>query len=83
MATVKVKVLMRHPLLEDVVPGEVIELDDKLIKALDTAVDAHPDAVANPTVVRDGDGKPVDLELEKHLAREKARETAAKAKLQK
>jgi hypothetical protein len=83
MATVKAKVLMRHPLLEDVVPGEVIEIEEKLVKALDTAVDAHPDAVSNPTIVRDEAGNPVDLELEKHFAREKAKETAAKAKLQK
>lgn len=79
MSKVKAKVLMRHPLLEDVIPGEVIELDEKLVKALDTAVDAHPDAVANPTVVRDEAGNTVDLELEKHFAREKAKSAKQKA----
>jgi hypothetical protein len=83
MATVKAKVLMRHPALEDAIPGEVIEIDEKLVKGLEGAIDTHEDAVANPTVVRDDAGNPVDLEFQKQLAKEAAKAAAAKAKANK
>jgi hypothetical protein len=77
--TTKVKILMRHPAHEHI-PGEVVELDNKLAKSLvsQSAADDHEEAVANPTVKRDSEGNPIDLELEKHIAREKAK--AAKKK---
>jgi hypothetical protein len=77
--TTKVKILLRHPAHEHI-PGEVVELDSKLAKSLvgQFAADDHEEAVANPTVKRDAEGNPIDLELEKHIAREKAK--AAKGK---
>jgi hypothetical protein len=77
--TIKVKILMRHPAHEHI-PGEVVELDSKLAKSLvsQSAADDHPEAIENPTVTRDREGNPIDLELEKHIAREKAK--AAKGK---
>lgn len=79
---VKGKLLQRHPAFEGAIPGEVVEFDAKLLKSLDGVVDTHEDAVANPTIVRDEAGNPVDLEFQKQLAKQKADEAAAKARAQ-
>ena len=77
-ATKKVKILMRHP-SHEFVPGEVAELESKHADMLLSAgaADDHPDAIANPTIVRDDAGNPRDLELEKQL---KAQKEAQKPK---
>jgi hypothetical protein len=73
------KLLQRHPSFEDKVPGEIVEFDAKHRKSFEGVVDPHEDAVANPTVKRDSEDNPIDLELEKHLARERAKQTKPKA----
>jgi hypothetical protein len=74
MATTKVKVLIRHP-SHDGVPGEVIDLDEVTAKSLinERVADGSEDAIANPTLARDESGNLVDLELQKQIAREKAK----------
>ena len=74
----KVKILMRHP-SHEFVPGEVVELESKHADTLLSigAADDHPEAVANPTIVRDETGNVRDLELEKQL---KAQKEAQKPK---
>lgn len=79
--TKSVKILMRHP-SHEFVPGEVVELDEKLAKSLVSqgAADDHPEAVDNPTIVRDDAGNVRDLELEKQIAAEKAKAEKNKKK---
>ena len=76
-----VKILMRHP-SHDFVPGEVVELEEKHAKSLVSqgAADDHEEAVANPTIVRDGEGNVRDLELERQLAAEKSKSDKNKKK---
>ncbi len=74
------KLLQRHPAFENAVPGEIVEFDAKHLKSLDGVVDTHDDAIANPTITRDSEGNPTDLEFKKQIAAEKSKAAKNKKK---